>query len=365
MCLCAAADENGNFTNNSLVLDAAHFGVTFTLTATGQASGYTAQTTFTDGFGLTKLRLGTSATDPENYIFTAGDSIFPEASVDPRDAGHPNRSYKFTVMDAAGTVRNTPTCTANPLSGGDVAVIYTVQAGDPVSNAGDWTFLLEQFTNSICTTLEKDTSKTFDVAKATIYGNLGLSTLQSAFGSGQTAYVTVAGLNQGQNDWSITWFMPSGAAAANTGGGDCPDSTSTGAMPDVAGSSLRYPPRPAPDTGTDQWNWESKYESGTFPAFGSSNAGTWSLKIQKDNTHFVTLTVFSVDTTASTVTINQKAGQADPANTSPINFTAVFNEAVTGFTGSDVTIAGTAGGTKTVIVTDSGDHKTYNVRSAG
>ncbi len=89
------------------------------------------------------------------------------------------------------------------------------------------------------------------------------------------------------------------------------------------------------------------------------------LKIQKDNTHFVTLTVFSVDTTASTVTINQKAGQADPANTSPINFTAVFNEAVTGFTGSDVTIAGTAGGTKTVIVTDSGDHKTYNVRSAG
>src|SRR5438876_4096204 len=89
------------------------------------------------------------------------------------------------------------------------------------------------------------------------------------------------------------------------------------------------------------------------------------LKIQKDNTHFVTLTVFSVDTTASTVTINQKAGQADPANTSPIDFTAVFNEAVTGFTGNDVTIAGTAGGTKTVTVTDSGDHKTYNVAVSG
>ena len=32
-----------------------------------------------------------------------------------------------------------------------------------------------------------------------------------------------------------------------------------------------------------------------------------------------------------TVTINQAAGQADPTNASPINFTVVFSEAVTGF----------------------------------
>src|SRR5205809_353966 len=52
-----------------------------------------------------------------------------------------------------------------------------------------------------------------------------------------------------------------------------------------------------------------------------------------------------------TVTINQAAGQADPTSTAPITFTAVFSEPVSGFTGSDVVIGGTAGGTKTVDVT--------------
>ena len=37
------------------------------------------------------------------------------------------------------------------------------------------------------------------------------------------------------------------------------------------------------------------------------------------------------DTTAPTVTINQAAGQADPTNAIPINFTVVFSEPVTGF----------------------------------
>lgn len=63
------------------------------------------------------------------------------------------------------------------------------------------------------------------------------------------------------------------------------------------------------------------------------------------------------------VTINQAAGQADPTGTSPINFTVVFSAAVTGFTDSDVTISGTAGGTKTATVTGSGT--TYNVAVAG
>ena len=37
------------------------------------------------------------------------------------------------------------------------------------------------------------------------------------------------------------------------------------------------------------------------------------------------------DVTAPTVTINQAAGQADPTNASPINFTVVFSEPVTDF----------------------------------
>jgi hypothetical protein len=64
-----------------------------------------------------------------------------------------------------------------------------------------------------------------------------------------------------------------------------------------------------------------------------------------------------------TVTINQAAGQTDPTGVSPINFTVVFSEAVTGFSNLGVSIAGTAPGTKTVIVTGSGT--TYNVAVGG
>ncbi len=65
-----------------------------------------------------------------------------------------------------------------------------------------------------------------------------------------------------------------------------------------------------------------------------------------------------------TVTINQAAGQADPTSSSPINFTVVFSEAVTGFTGTDVSFTGsTAGGTLVAAVTGSGT--TYNVAVSG
>jgi hypothetical protein len=63
------------------------------------------------------------------------------------------------------------------------------------------------------------------------------------------------------------------------------------------------------------------------------------------------------------VTVNKAVGQADPTNTSPINFTVVFSDLVHGFTGGDVAISGTAGGTKTATVT--GGNKTFNVAVTG
>src|SRR5439155_13323889 len=52
-----------------------------------------------------------------------------------------------------------------------------------------------------------------------------------------------------------------------------------------------------------------------------------------------------------------------PTNSSPINFTAVFSEPVSGFSGAGVSISGSAGGTKTVTV--SGGPSTYNVAVSG
>jgi subtilisin-like proprotein convertase family protein len=62
------------------------------------------------------------------------------------------------------------------------------------------------------------------------------------------------------------------------------------------------------------------------------------------------------------VTINQAASQPDPTSASPIHFTVVFDQVVTGFATGDVTLSGTAGPT-TGIVTGSGT--TYNVAVSG
>ena len=63
-----------------------------------------------------------------------------------------------------------------------------------------------------------------------------------------------------------------------------------------------------------------------------------------------------------TVTINEAAAQPDPTNDSPILFSVVFSESVTGFIGSDVSLAGsTAGGTLSAMVTGSGANYTVSV----
>ena len=70
----------------------------------------------------------------------------------------------------------------------------------------------------------------------------------------------------------------------------------------------------------------------------------------------------SIACATPSVTINQAAGQDDPTDTSPINFTAMFSENVTGFGAGDVTLGGTAGATTAVV---SGGPKVYNVAVSG
>ncbi|HEX7297557.1 MAG TPA: Ig-like domain-containing protein, partial [Solirubrobacteraceae bacterium] len=71
---------------------------------------------------------------------------------------------------------------------------------------------------------------------------------------------------------------------------------------------------------------------------------------------------FTVDTTAPTVTVNQKTGQADPTNALPILYTVTFSEPVTGFAAADLTRGGTSTG-GTVAVTGSG--ASYEISVSG
>jgi CSLREA domain-containing protein len=85
------------------------------------------------------------------------------------------------------------------------------------------------------------------------------------------------------------------------------------------------------------------------------------------NGNFTTGQVFTIDKTKPTVTVVKEASQADPitgpTSTTVINFTVTFNEAVTGFDSSDVSLAGGTAGATVANVTGSGT--TYNVGVEG
>ncbi len=70
----------------------------------------------------------------------------------------------------------------------------------------------------------------------------------------------------------------------------------------------------------------------------------------------------TVDNTAPTVIINQATGQSDPTRNQPINFTAAFNEAVTGFGSSDVSLAASTANVSAATVAVTGSGATYNVQ---
>src|SRR5258705_2483300 len=81
----------------------------------------------------------------------------------------------------------------------------------------------------------------------------------------------------------------------------------------------------------------------TIPAgVATANGSTNTASTSTDNT-------VTYDITPPTVTVNQAASQADPTGGSPINFTAVFSQTVTGFTNAGVTLGGTAGATTAAV----------------
>jgi hypothetical protein len=69
----------------------------------------------------------------------------------------------------------------------------------------------------------------------------------------------------------------------------------------------------------------------------------------------------TVSNTRPSVTVNQAAGQADPAGVLPVTFTATFSEPVVDFGNSAVTVGGTAPGSGTATVTGSGTSYTIAI----
>ena len=162
--------------------------------------------------------------------------------------------------------------------------------------------------------------------------------------------------------------------------------TSPASAASIAGASVPLTSTNAVDTtsGIASVQFQVKPVAGTFTSIGAADttspyATSWdttavvngSYVLQTVVTDAAGNTFTSVGTPVSvnnplTVTINRANGQAvsvTSGNTTAINFTVVFSQSVTGFTASDVTFSGTAGGTKSVAV--AGGSATYNVAVTG
>src|SRR5947208_1501855 len=279
-------------------------------------------------FSLKKLHLGTSA-GPEDYLFTRGNTVTGTGRVDA------STYYRFVVTDPSPAARSHSLCRPESVDG-SVSGWYAIGAADPLSGSSAWKFTLQEFTNSLCSgSPSKSAALYFDVARGSTFADSGLTQPKSTFGSAATAYLTVAGIgrvrssisNTAQTDWGVTWLAPSGAmVCANTAGTDRPDSTAAGALPSTAGGFLQYRPNTT-NTGA-AWNIEANYNGACVP-FSPSNEGAWSVRLQIDATHFVTVPAFSVDATSPDTTLS--GGPIAPTAATSASFGLASNEASSSF----------------------------------
>jgi hypothetical protein len=286
-------------------------------------------------FNVQKLRVGSSS-GTEDYLYTTGQTVVEQGKVDSA------RYYRFDVSDPSGGTRFTSSCRPSP-SNNVARGSYALQPGDPLSNATAWRFRLREFgTASDCnsaSSAQHDGSLYFDVSAASTYTSSALTTKASYFKSGAAAYVQVAGAGkvktsasntaQSVGSWSTSWLLPSGATAcANTknNANDLPGSTAGGQLPDHTSApvpalpNLQY--RPSLTTSFDAWNLEANYETRPCQDFASGNQGQWSLSLSRDPTHFVTLPVFTVDTTPPDTTLTGGPSGVTASTSAAFTFTS-------------------------------------------
>ena len=205
-----------------------------------------ASTSFDDAAQVTKAFANGN---PSNtFIFTVGDVISSDGTVDPGTFG------RIVINDGSGTNRFTSSCVAAATFNAGPPT-YTFQASDPVSTTdtggsnhiGQYAYIVRQFTTlANCTNgtpIASSKTLNFSFAKATAYSSSALTTQQSSFAAGATAFVQIAGMPPGANNFATTWILPlSATACQNTAGGDRPDSDANGILPDSGGRYLSYPP---------------------------------------------------------------------------------------------------------------------------
>ena len=219
-----------------------------------------------------------------------------------------------------------------------------------------------------------------------VAANITLSSGTAVVTGGPTTYnVAVSGMAQGV----LTASLPSGAASDAVGNASAaststdnqvlfdtvtPDTTITSNPSNPSNSAnASFSFTGSDPSGSGVAGFECNLDGGGFSACSSSQSylglidGSHTFQVRAvDAVGNIDATPASftwiIDSVNPTVTIDQAGAQADPTNTSPINFTVVFSKSVSGFTAADVTLGGTAGATTAVVT---GGPATYNVSVSG
>src|SRR5437764_3277220 len=133
-----------------------------------------------------------SSTGAEDYLYTAGNTIFTQAT-----GFKPNPEYRYEVVAPDGTtIKQASSCFANSSPQSDS---YTVSAGDAASGASGYRYRIVEFTGTTrvanCGTGTSgvvDDTKFFDVVVPTVDGTSAFSGNQTLFTTNGTAFVKLA-----------------------------------------------------------------------------------------------------------------------------------------------------------------------------
>jgi hypothetical protein len=340
------------FTSSDVSLAGSTVGGTLSATVTGGPSSYNVAVTGMTGTGTVVATIpagaavggagnasaaSTSTDNTVTFDATALGVAINQASgqADPTNVSPINYTVVFTKAVSGFTasdvsIGGTATTSTPVVTGSgatynvavpvttDGTVIATIEAGVATDVAG----------NQNVASSSTDNEVTFDKTKPTVAVN------------------QAAGQGDPTNDSPINFTVQFSEPVTGFAAGDVAISgTATTSTPTVTGTGATY--NVAVPVTTDGTVIADIAAAVAIDLAGNANVASTST----DNT-------VTYDKTPPTVTINQAAGQADPTSASPINFTVVFSESVTGFAGADVALSGTAS-TSTPTVTGSGT--TYNV----
>ena len=205
-----------------------------------------------------------------------------------------------------------------------------------------------------------------------VFGWLGVA---SALLGANSVVVSPSATTYNASGGSVTFTVTLAYTEAMSGLGLDVSTPSGWKFVSAAGTNVPQLLPPANDLGPYNFNYQTVPASPvtfnftlSYPAgkTGSQTLSSIAATFGADSGAIVTVPHANITLTPITqppsVTVNQASIQADPTSSSPINFTVVFSESVTGFDGADVSLSGTAGGT---IKTVAGSGATYNVAISG